>query len=70
MYDHLIATAEGRWVKLWSLRTGEELIHWCATKTNVSSLFINDAMVATGSSAGIVKIWDLNRLLTKNGRNL
>ena len=38
VYENLCATGEGRWVKLWSLLSGEELIHWCATKTFVTSM--------------------------------
>lgn len=68
LYDSLIATAEARWVKLWSLKTGEELITFCATKTHVTALLLNDCMVVTGSGAGIVKIWDLHRLMGDNVR--
>ena len=68
LYDSLIATAEARWVKLWSLKTGEELVQWCATKTHVTALLLNDCMVVTGSGAGIVKIWDLHRLMGDNVR--
>lgn len=56
IYKTLCATAESRWVKLWSLTSGKELIHWSATKTFMTSLFMNDALIVTGSSAGIVKV--------------
>ena len=56
VYKTLCATAESRWVKLWSLTSGKELIHWSATKTFMTSLFMNDTLIVTGSSAGIVKV--------------
>ena len=36
---------------------------WTATKTAITSIYMNDTMIVTGSVAGIVKIWDLSSLL-------
>ena len=36
---------------------------WTATKTAVTSIYMNDTMIVTGSVAGIVKVWDLSTLL-------
>ena len=65
MYGKMCATGEGRHVKLWSLASaaGDLLCSFAATKTFVTSLFLNDAMLVTGSSAGIVKMWSLANLL-------
>jgi WD40 repeat protein len=63
VYENLCATGESRSVHLWSLSQGRGLVSWNATKTFVSALLLNDTMVVTGSSAGIVKLWDLKALL-------
>jgi len=63
VYEDILATAETRIVKLWKLSSATFIVSWTATKTFISSLFINDTMLVTGSGAGIVKIWSLAALL-------
>ena len=52
-----------RTIRLWDLTTSTSLVSWVATKTYISALYMNDTMVVSGSGAGIVKLWDLPRLL-------
>ena len=65
VYENLCATGESQAIRLWSLSQGRGLVSWNATKTFVSALLLNDTMVVSGSSAGIVKLWDLKTLLGK-----
>ncbi|TRY61034.1 hypothetical protein TCAL_08469 [Tigriopus californicus] len=67
MYNQLIVTAEGKMIKLWSMPDEKMLIHWIATKGHLCSLFLNDVIVVSGSSAGVVKIWDLKTLFLLKG---
>lgn len=62
-FENLVATAEEKHVRLWKISPPSSLISWTATKTAVSSIYMNDTMIVTGSVAGIVKIWDLSALL-------
>ncbi len=71
LYRRLCATGEGRHCRIWSLGAGGGgagtdvhrqpglLASFVATKTFVSALAMNDVILATGSSSGIVKLWDL-----------
>ena len=63
VYESLVATGESRLVRLWDINTCQPLISWLAAKSVVTALYMNDTMLASGSSAGIVKLWDLGRLL-------
>ena len=63
--------------RLWKISTSSFLVSWTATKTSITSVFMNDTMIGigmtvklphlsvsvTGSVAGIVKIWELSALL-------
>jgi len=62
-FENLAATAESRTIRLWDLTTSASLVSWVATKTYISALYMNDTMVVSGSAAGIVKLWDLPKLL-------
>ena len=62
-YENLVATAEDKQVRLWKISPASSLISWNATKTAITSIYMNDTMIVTGSVAGIVKIWDLSSLL-------
>jgi len=62
-YENLVATAEEKYIRLWKISPPTSLISWTATKTSVSSIFMNDTIIVSGSVAGIVKIWDLASLL-------
>ena len=66
VYGRLAATGENKNIKLWNINANESIRTWPATKTYISALYMNDAMVISGSSAGIVKVWDLKSVLTKN----
>ena len=70
VYENLCATGESQTIRLWSLSQGRGLVSWNATKTFVSSLLLNDTMVVSGSSAGIVKLWDLKTLLGKSVKTI
>lgn len=58
-----LTTTLYRTIRLWDLTTSSSLVSWVATKTYISALYMNDTMVVSGSGAGIVKLWDLPRLL-------
>ena len=60
----LIATAEGKYIKLWNLDREAQLKSWQATKGHLCSIFLNDVVVVSGSSAGVVKIWDLQAVFS------
>merc|ERR1712227_130065 len=62
-YENLVATGEEKHVRLWKISTSSFLVSWTATKTSITSVFMNDTMIVTGSVAGIVKIWELSALL-------
>jgi len=63
VYESLVATGETQMVRLWDMNTCTGLISWEAAKSAVTALYMNDAMLVTGSKAGIVKLWDLGTLL-------
>ncbi len=66
-HRRLCATGEGKTCRLWSLGSSPErvgsnaglLAAFVATKTFLTALSLNDALLASGSSSGIVKLWDL-----------
>jgi len=62
-FENLVATAEDKQVRLWKISPASSLMSWTATKTAITSIYMNDTMIVTGSVAGIVKIWDLSSLL-------
>ena len=70
VYENLCATGESQTIRLWSLSQGRGLVSWNATKTFVSALLLNDTMVVSGSSAGIVKLWDLKTLLGESVKTI
>jgi hypothetical protein len=39
------------------------VVEWTASRTCITALYLNDTMLVTGSSAGLVKLWDLAGLL-------
>ncbi len=39
------------------------VVDWTATKTYLTALYLNDTMLVSGSSAGLVKLWSLAGLL-------
>ncbi len=75
VHRRLCATGEGKTCRLWGLGgpggvgpgVAEEvegggpgmLAEFLATKTFLTALSMNDAILASGSSSGIVKLWDL-----------
>lgn len=60
MHRQLCATGQGKSCKLWSLnRPCRLLASFVATKTHLTALSMNDAILVSGSVSGIVKIWDL-----------
>jgi len=63
-YKSLVATGEGRNCKLWNVDDAKLLTGFVATKAYLTALYLNDAILASGSSSGIVKLWGLADLLT------
>ncbi len=45
------------------MRSCSLVVEWTATKTYMTALYLNDTMLVSGSSAGLVKLWDLAGLL-------
>lgn len=70
VYGKLCATGEGKYIKLWNLNSNSLMRSWNATKTFISALSMNDALIISGSSAGIVKLWELKAVLRKNATTL
>ena len=65
MFGVLCATGENRSVNIWSLQEeqGKRMASWVATKTFITALYMNDSLVISGSSAGMVKLWELRASL-------
>ena len=44
-YENLVATAEDKQVRLWKISPASTLMSWTATKTAITSIYMNDTMI-------------------------
>ena len=48
-YENLVATAEDKQVRLWKISPPSSLMSWTATKTAITSIYLNDTMIGNDS---------------------